>query len=58
MIVSNLSFTVSIRRGKYLFQLCQDMYTYTKSLLLRHNSRYSLLNEPIGDGNLTEAIVE
>ena len=37
-------------RGKYLFELCYDTYTFTKSLLLRHNSRYSLLNEPINDG--------
>lgn len=36
-------------RGKYLFNLCYDTYAFTKSLVIRHNSRYSLLNEPIGD---------
>ncbi|CAF4000677.1 unnamed protein product [Rotaria magnacalcarata] len=41
--------TNNSKKGKYLFNLCYDTYTFTKSLLLRHNSRYSLLNEPIGD---------
>ncbi|CAF3983151.1 unnamed protein product, partial [Rotaria sordida] len=41
--------TNNSKKGKYLFNLCYDTYTYTKSLLLRHNSRYSLLNEPIGE---------
>lgn len=36
-------------RGKYLLELCSDTYGYSKSLLIRHNSRYSLLNEPIGE---------
>ncbi|CAF3479645.1 unnamed protein product [Adineta steineri] len=42
--------TSNSKKGKYLFELCSDTNTYTKSLLLRHNSRYSLLNEPINDG--------
>ncbi|CAF0725358.1 unnamed protein product [Adineta ricciae] len=41
--------TNNSKKGKYLFELCYDTYTFTKSLLLRHNSRYSLLNEPIND---------
>ncbi|CAF2336069.1 unnamed protein product [Rotaria sp. Silwood2] len=41
--------TNNSKKGKHLFNLCYDTYTYTKSLLLRHNSRYSLLNEPIGE---------
>ncbi|CAF4521118.1 unnamed protein product [Rotaria sp. Silwood1] len=41
--------TNNSKKGKHLFNLCYDTYTYTKSILLRHNSRYSLLNEPIGE---------
>jgi hypothetical protein len=45
----SLKFVEFSSRGKYLFELSYDMYKYTKALLLRHNSRYSLLNEPIGE---------
>lgn len=31
-------------------ELCYDTLTYSKSLILRHSSRYSVLNGPVADG--------
>jgi hypothetical protein len=54
LIVFYLIWKKNFFRGKYLFELCYDTYTYTKSLLLRHNSRYSLLNEPIDESKFNQ----